>query len=193
MSLLLYLAVLVVSLSGVIFGLDWAAAPAPEYRPATQVVVRSHGPPPVRHLGSDAATRPIVPPAPPNVTVAAKPVAPGAPLPPPPVAAVSPPPAPAVEPDPSPTAIAVAEPLPKCDVNACQAAYISFRAADCTYQPSFGPRRLCEKGTPPQPAAAPTTQASACNVEACQQAYFTFNPVDCTYQPSHGARRLCEK
>lgn len=192
MSLLLYLAVVVVSLSGVIFGLDWAAAPAPEYRPATHVVVRSHGPPPVQHLGSDAATRPVVPAAP-NVTVAVKPVAPTLPAQPPTVAAANPPSAPVVEPEAPPAAIAVAEPLPKCDVNACQAAYISFRAADCTYQPSFGPRRLCEKGTPPQPAAAPATQASACNVEACQQAYFTFNPADCTYQPSHGARRLCEK
>lgn len=32
-----------------------------------------------------------------------------------------------------------------CDVNACAMAYRSFRATDCTYQPSNGPRRLCTK------------------------------------------------
>jgi BA14K-like protein len=33
----------------------------------------------------------------------------------------------------------------KCNVNACERAYISFSAADCTYQPLEGPRRLCSK------------------------------------------------
>lgn len=32
-----------------------------------------------------------------------------------------------------------------CNVNACEAAYRSFRASDCTYQPNEGPRRLCKK------------------------------------------------
>jgi hypothetical protein len=33
----------------------------------------------------------------------------------------------------------------KCNVDACSAAYVSFNAADCTYQPYDGPRRLCTK------------------------------------------------
>lgn len=33
----------------------------------------------------------------------------------------------------------------QCHVDACAHAYISFNAADCTYQPSQGPRRLCTK------------------------------------------------
>lgn len=33
----------------------------------------------------------------------------------------------------------------KCDVQSCASAYQSFRAADCTYQPFEGPRRICEK------------------------------------------------
>jgi hypothetical protein len=50
-----------------------------------------------------------------------------------------------------PAAPAAADaPQPKCDVTACTQAYHSFRASDCTYQPSFGARRLCTKGTPPQ-------------------------------------------
>ena len=33
-----------------------------------------------------------------------------------------------------------------CNINACQQAYRSFRASDCTYQPYDGPRRLCIRG-----------------------------------------------
>lgn len=36
----------------------------------------------------------------------------------------------------------------QCDVQSCSAAYKSFQASDCTYQPFQGPRRLCEK--PPE-------------------------------------------
>jgi len=34
---------------------------------------------------------------------------------------------------------------PNCNVQACAAAYRSFLAADCSYQPINGPRRRCEK------------------------------------------------
>jgi len=33
----------------------------------------------------------------------------------------------------------------RCDVPACAGAYKSFRASDCTYQPFDGPRRVCGK------------------------------------------------
>ncbi|MBX3576160.1 MAG: BA14K family protein [Rhizobiaceae bacterium] len=32
-----------------------------------------------------------------------------------------------------------------CDVDACAAAYRSFTAEDCTFQPFDGPRRLCRR------------------------------------------------
>jgi hypothetical protein len=32
-----------------------------------------------------------------------------------------------------------------CNISACTAAYHSFTPADCTYQPTEGPRRLCAK------------------------------------------------
>ena len=214
MSLLLYLAVLLVSVSSVIFGLDWLAAPAPQYKPAAVVAANQASEPalpPLRHLGSDAAARltaqPVPPPAiakaPAAAPAPAKTVAQAQPViaPPPDAKVNAPPPAPA-EPEAAPADIAAAEPAPepapKCDVRACEAAYISFRAEDCTYQPSFGQRRLCEKGTPPQAApAADRAQASAappwCHVQACQQAYFTFTAADCTYQPSNGPRRICTK
>ncbi len=37
------------------------------------------------------------------------------------------------------------QPTGTCNVNACAAAYGSFTASDCTYQPFNGPRRTCEK------------------------------------------------
>ncbi len=39
---------------------------------------------------------------------------------------------------------AILETSARCDVAACAAAYRSFRASDCTYQPYEGPRQLCE-------------------------------------------------
>lgn len=38
-----------------------------------------------------------------------------------------------------------AAPAANCNVAACEAAYRSFRAEDCTYQPFDGGRRLCTK------------------------------------------------
>ncbi|EYD74477.1 Multimodular transpeptidase-transglycosylase [Rubellimicrobium mesophilum DSM 19309] len=34
---------------------------------------------------------------------------------------------------------------PQCHIRRCAAAYRSFRASDCTYQPFMGPRRLCTR------------------------------------------------
>lgn len=39
----------------------------------------------------------------------------------------------------------VAMPNNRCDVQACANAYKSFRASDCTYQPFEGSRRFCER------------------------------------------------
>ena len=36
---------------------------------------------------------------------------------------------------------------PQCDIRACSAAYRSFRASDCTFQPYSGPRRLCTRSS----------------------------------------------
>jgi hypothetical protein len=59
---------------------------------------------------------------------------------------------------------------PHCDVQACSAAFRSFRASDCTFQPYHGPRRHCTRtggaataATRPQQLqpAQPQAQASA--------------------------------
>ena len=66
-------------------------------------------------------------------------------------------PPPPADPPPTPVATTVTNPAPTtttqsalnapktCDVQACSASYQSFRAADCTYQPMQGERRVCTK------------------------------------------------
>lgn len=51
-----------------------------------------------------------------------------------------------------------------CNIQACEAAYRSFRASDCSYQPFEGDRKFCDAGPTETGQAAstpaPTTQAS---------------------------------
>lgn len=97
----------------------------------------------------------------------------------------------------APSAPAPAE-LPQCDVAACGAAYSSFRASDCTYQPYSGPRRICGGGESRSIPAAVTMRdeiptSRNCNENLCQSRYRSFDRLTCTYQPySGGPRRLCD-
>jgi BA14K-like protein len=207
---LLYCAVALVSASSVVFGLDWTdapLAPMPETEASVQAAkLAARFPPPVQRVAKvNPKPVPVAPAQSPQrrapQIAAADPAAKG-------VRNVSPPPA-IAEPEqtsvqPDTTA------QPACDVAACSAAYRSFRAADCSWQPYEGPRRFCDKGTPPQDIASgdtgttvdttasigggdETNLSNKCDIAACKQAYFTFNPTDCTYQPSDGPRRLCTK
>lgn len=42
-------------------------------------------------------------------------------------------------------------------------------------------------------AAAEAHAQARCNVSACSSAYQSFDPATCTYKPYEGARRLCTK
>ena len=78
----------------------------------------------------------------------------------------------------------------RCNIEAC-AAYRSFRASDCTYQPVEGPRQLCpEEAETAQPVLS---EAPQCNIEVCAAAYRSFRASDCTYQSFEGPRRLCTR
>ncbi len=194
-SFLFYCCVFLVTAGSVAFGLDWVSAPMPPM-PETEASVQAakfaaHVPPPgaFRPLAQVRSVYPARPlpqsaDATPNAPLIAQPQ-------------IAQPAAP----------VAAAQPAqPKCDIAACSAAYHSFRAIDCSWQPFDGPRRFCDKGVP-QPteaSAVPGAAASSiepdaaqsppnCHVEACKQAFFTFNPADCTYQPSNGLRKLCTK
>jgi hypothetical protein len=86
------------------------------------------------------------------------------------------------------------QPSVQCDVDACAAAYRTFRASDCTYNSSSG-RRLCTKGEARVESNDAHAQSGVpnCHIRACSESYSSFNPTDCTYQPLEGPRRLCEK
>lgn len=85
---------------------------------------------------------------------------------------------------------------PQCDIEACTAAYRTFRPSDCTYNSSSG-RRLCTKGEAANDSAAANASAQPvaanCHVRVCAEHYSSFNPSDCTYQPLDGPRRLCTR
>jgi hypothetical protein len=89
---------------------------------------------PIRH----EATVPLAKPSPP--AVAQQPAPP---------ARQAEPPRQTVSQSSEPAAIVAPEPgsssAPVCNVSACEVAYRSFTASDCTYQPTDGPRRLCTK------------------------------------------------
>ena len=130
MSRWAYLAVLLVVLAMVGFGLDWQPAtlspmPNPKFALPTPPTV-----PPSQTSGQNTAPSPAMTANPAPLTVAPVP--------------------PTVEPGPARRRGQVAGSLPdvaapNCNVSACAAAYRSFVAADCSYQPLNGPRRRCEK------------------------------------------------
>jgi len=216
-SLFFYIVVLVVSVTSVLFGLDWLSTPPPRHaRPPVQVVASTQGSSsqaqatraangtksaaPVQQQAKAAPSAPLTPasPAPRTADASAAPASPSA--------ADAAQPATVGDSQPDTTAtIAPPTAAPRCNVQACAVAYRSFRASDCTWQPfAGGPRRQCTKGKPQaranQPnasaaemAAANQAQARACNVAACERAYSSFDPSDCTYKPYDGPRRFCAK
>jgi hypothetical protein len=132
MQLAVYGAVLAIALGSVLLGLDWLSAPMSPMVD-TEAGLRAVAPPPIAAAPPSMAPKasigaPIVPPGL---------VAPATPnVPPSPDVAVQ------VAPQ---EPIVRREPQVSCNVDACIAAYRSFRESDCTYQPSNGPRRLCTK------------------------------------------------
>lgn len=71
-----------------------------------------------------------------------------------------------------------------CAIDACAAAYRSFRATDCTYQPLAGERRLCTKNAASKRVAAarPATVHHASRTGDVRRAY------DRTYAERDGNR-----
>jgi hypothetical protein len=163
MRFVFYCGVLLVAFASVVFGLDWMSAPMPPMPDVKNVVFVPPPPPPPPRVVQTPAPPPSAPANPARPPIAANDPAP-----------VNAPPAnappPSVEVTPAPQVVAA--PRPKCDIAACETAYRSFRESDCTYNPSFGPRRLCTKGDPekyarehlepaaPAPVATPAAPAT---------------------------------
>jgi hypothetical protein len=121
MKILTYAAMLIAALVSVVMGLD-VVSTAP-----VRVAVR----PPVEIRHEATPAQPAVPSPPP---VAQQPAPPS----------VAQQPIPQIY-QPAQTTAQSQEPSAACDVAACAAAYRSFTASDCTYQPLDGPRKLCTK------------------------------------------------
>jgi hypothetical protein len=158
MQLAVYGAVLLIALGSVLLGLDWvsapmspmvdtkaglsAAAPSLPQPPSKPTVAMPNTPAP---QGAPAPVQPNIS-APMNPPVSTAPRANlGAPIIAPGLTPSSSAPSEAAAQATTEAPAATPEPPVHCNVNACTAAYRSFRAADCTYQPSDGPRRLCSK------------------------------------------------
>ena len=159
MAFLIYFFVLLVSAASVLFGLDLMSSPLPRTPnvPIGRSVQVSPQPVP-RQREAKAADEPAPTPARPTELVRPQaqtaaprqetslPPAPPQPAPPPPEPAATT--AQAPQPAPQQQAAAAPPPAPQqaansCNVQACAAAYQSFRASDCSYQPIDGPRRAC--------------------------------------------------
>jgi len=138
MQFLVYLTVLMASVSTILLEVHWLTSPAPPAKPAIQA---SASPPTPKTEGPNAALSPVYP-----------------------KKADAPPPADSVSNVQLSTAAAIpqAAPVPqpgaaapeqqaasgnRCDIQACTDAYKSFRASDCTYQSFEGPRRVCGKSS----------------------------------------------
>jgi BA14K-like protein len=133
MRLAVYGAVLTITLGSVLLGLDWLSAPMP---PMADTAAGLHAPPAVRPPPVPVAVTPATP----NTAIGAPIVPPGLVTP-----AVPSAPAATAAQAPAPPPVVAPEPQVECHVEACAAAYRSFRASDCTYIPSFGQRKLCTK------------------------------------------------
>ena len=137
MSFLVYFFVLLVAAGSVIFGLDWTQAPLnpPPYAtlPAAATRVARTAPPqpatvqaPVRSAGTQTA---------PATTASVATAGNAA------TAMAS-----ATREDATPASATAATAMAgHCNIEACSAAYRSFRASDCTYQPYGADRRACTK------------------------------------------------
>ena len=166
MQFLVYFAVLAVTIAGAALGLDALTAPPPELKqkiaanasapkPRQIPIERASPPATVAPVDETVTTAVPVTPAPAVVAAPASPAdASGAPVPvatvqpvaaapvPEPVATVETPAAAVASAQLTSTAAATAN---SCNVQACAAAYRSFRESDCTYQPFEGERRICER------------------------------------------------
>ena len=137
MRLAVYGAVLVIALGSVLLGLDRLPAPM---TPMVDTAAGLAAAPAPSLRAPVAQPSPSAPGATPSATI-------GAPIVPPALAAPASPAAPATGGSATQAAapVAASGPEARCNVDACTTAYRSFRPADCTYQPSNGPRRLCTK------------------------------------------------
>lgn len=181
MQFLVYLTVLMASVSTILLEVHWLTSPAPPAKPAIQA---SASPPTPKTEGPNAALSPVYP-----------------------KKAGAPPPADSASNVQLSTAVAMPQtapvPQPGAAVPEQQAAAQSTAAAtplqrpaatvtheDDARQQAAGATNVSHQAVQ-QTAAAPS--GNRCDIQACADAYKSFRASDCTYQSFEGPRRVCGK
>jgi hypothetical protein len=184
MQFLVYLTVLMVSISTVLLEVHWLTSPAPQPKPAVQA---TNVPAPPRKVeGPTEALSPVYPK--PAETAAAAPTS--APPSQPQQSQAQPQQSQPQQPQqqqsqapsnttPAPAAVA-ANPEPQKP--ATETTGVAARTEDSR-----------ESATATAVSAQATTPSNRCDVQACSGAYQSFRASDCSYQPFGGPRRICEK
>ena len=151
MAFLVYLFVLLVAAGSVIFGLDLTQSPL---QPPTYATAANQSPAAIAAKGEATQTAQVAGPkaAPAPVVAKANPATLNA-------TAARAQATPEEAQTPAPAASAAVSTANHCAVDACAAAYHSFRASDCTYQPFGSERRVCTKSA--STAVAPKRVATA--------------------------------
>ena len=179
MQFLVYLTVLMVSISTVLLEVHWLTSPAPQPKPAVQAANVPNAPRKVE--GPTAALSPVYP-KPADATSA-------------------PPETPQPQPQQSAAAPAAVAANPEPQKPAAETTGVAARAEDnkdATAATTLVNRGDISQGAENRPGfSTVSTQAATsnnrCDVQACASAYQSFRASDCTYQPFEGARRVCEK
>jgi BA14K-like protein len=174
MQFLVYLTVLMVSISTVLLEVQWLTTPSPQPKPAVQTAV----PVPVpKAEGPSAALSPIYPKKPEAVQATANPQPPATQAP--------------VQRSQTPVNSAPVKPNPPAETTG-----LATRAEDTAQPPGTPATTAAVRIEDQQTSAVPpeaTTARNRCDVQACASAYKSFRAFDCTYQPYEGERRLCTK
>ena len=179
MQFLVYLTVLMVSISTVLLEVHWLTSPPPQPKPAVHAAAATVAPPKVE--GPDAALSPVYP----KKTDASQPANAGS--------------------QPSSQQKATAAPPVPAATNSelAQKQLVETKSEKPPGQKppieTTGLAPRVEETQSSVPASAPAAQPQAtasnnhCAIQACSSAYKSFRASDCTYQPYEGERRLCEK
>ncbi|MGB6349980.1 MAG: BA14K family protein [Pseudolabrys sp.] len=211
MQFLVYVTVLMVSISTVLLEVHWLTSPAPQPKPAVQTANTNVARPKIE--GPNAELSPVYPkpetPRPATTASSAQQSdtvpansnasgSDGAPAPPASVQQLAPTSAttnvtssqqPAV--DTTANAEPKAEPMQKLP----ETTGVATRTDDAKPAPSAAvPLAASNRVDDPSPLQQPAVASNnRCDIQACASAYKSFRASDCSYQPFDGSRRFCEK
>jgi len=178
MQFLVYITVLMVSVSTVLLEIHWLTSPPPQPKPAVQAASVSAPRPKIE--GPNSQLSPVYPTKPQALRTDQSAANPQQPQP----------------PANTPTAVetsAKAEPVQR---PAAETSGIAVREDNTRESVAVGANATpnsADKARDPGAQTVAIGSNNRCNIQACSSAYKSFRESDCTYQPFEGPRRFCEK